>query len=565
MSHPQDMAAVLRHTREKIERLVPLQCTEPADRNYGGFLLDETGYADSRNSIYEGMHLIAGYLCPEVAEDLPAGLLLARVRMFLDFMRRRQRKNGIVMLGASAAPSCAEVGFTIPAVCYALRRLRQIGIGDVEGGGDIAAGLERYLHNAATALRELPPLTSNHRWTACAGPLALLDTLYPDPRNRAVIDKFLADGVDIDGDGLYYEERSPNYNMVANMGLLYLADALGRREFLELAARKARLHLRLLQPSGELDTSFSFRQDRGLPGVRDFGCFYIYRRLACEFSDPEFHAAADILREMLTAHSTPLVPHILLVPLLAPCNNGAPRQAPATEFDLKFRQTTLWRWRRGEVAATVCADRGGHWWEHTYGGWGAPARGNNLLSYHFRDAIIDGLKLLWGCGSGSLRPQEITYTGEGRALLAAEDYGADHIAHYRPSCERTRLPLDMRGRVELTRLVDDGMELAVGLDGEEDCPVNLKLLLRAGSVLRAEDGEAFALTAGGSHFCRGGDYVLESPQGNCLRISGLPPSAHQLIIGESHAITGYAEKNGFSLLCGAFTPLHCRIRLIPLR
>lgn len=565
MSHPQDMAAVLRHTREKIERLLPLQCTDPADRNYGGFLLDETGYADSRNSIYEGMHLVAGYLCPEIAGGFSAGLLVARVRMLLDFMRRRQRRNGIVMLGASAAPSCAEVGFTVSGVCYVLRRLRRRGVDEVEGGEKIAAALERYLHNAAPALRGLPPLTSNHRWTACAGPLALLDALYPDPRNRAVIARYLADGIDIDGDGLYYEERSPNYNMVANMGLLYLADALGRREYLELAARNARTHLRLLQPSGEIDTSFSFRQDRGLPGVRDFGCFYIYRRLACEFSDPEFHAAADMLREMLTARSTPLVPHILLLPELAPHNNGTPRQAPATEFDLKFRQTPLWRWRRSEVAATVCADPGGHWWDHTYGGWGAPARANNLLAYHFRDAVIDGVKLLWGCGSGSLRPQGIVYTGEGRALLAAEDYGADHIAHYRPLCERTRLPLDMRGQVELARLADDGMEIAFELAGEEDCPVNLKLLLRAGSVLHTAAGEALPLTAGGGHFCKGGDYVLESPQGNRLRISGLPASAHRMTIGESYAITGYAEKNGFSLLCGAFTPLRGQIRLTPLR
>ena len=242
-------------------------------------------------TIYEVQDIFAAYLYPDFPAYHGNPWLLPRLQMHLQFLKHRQREDGTIGLEASGVGGGNEVGFTLPGVCETYRRFQR---SDLPGRDQILSGLEDYIKRGAEAVRRLFPYTSNHRWAACAGPLAVVDSIFPDARNRQVIESYLDDGVDIDGDGCYYEERSPNYNMVSNWGLLYLAEHYGRRDFLELIARNLRFSLWMRQPGDEAETLFSFRQDRGVSGAA-WGNYFIFKRLAIETGDGVFATAADEL------------------------------------------------------------------------------------------------------------------------------------------------------------------------------------------------------------------------------------------------------------------------------
>ncbi len=552
----QDLMHIAVTSGKAVSGLLEGQDCTLGGRNCGGFPDAETGYADSRNSIYRLQTLFAAYLTPLLPAWHGNPDLLQRLELGLGFMQRRQRANGTVMLGANAAPCCAEVGFTVPAV---LATWERASASSLPGAKHIADTLATYLQRGGEALRTLRPMTSNHRWTACAGPLALLDQHFPHPGNRAVVMDLVEDGLDINSAGLWHEERSPNYNMVANWGMLWLADALGERRFLEAAWKNCRLSLRLRQPSGEADTTFSHRQDRGVPG-RAYAEWWPMRRLALEFSDSELATAADELAAILDPQHIPFMPLAYLAedPRLAA--DTVQRQPLPTTCNITI-DDWLWRWRDGNRAATVIADPGGHWWDYVHGCWGAPLHNATLMSCHHGAAVIDGIKLTWGTAAGCLRPAQIERGPDGALILAATDYGFDHQEHFRPAAKRRppHLSFDQTARLEIRR-DDAGFELSGEISGEPDCPVNLQLLLRTNSVLES-DVDTVQLVPGAATFSTGHDVVLRGPDGAGLRLSGLPASEGHYRLGDGASICGQAERDAHRLIVAGFSPFRFCFRL----
>lgn len=178
------------------------------------------------------------------------------------FVLRRQQPDGTLDLGGAA--SCNEAGFPIPALAEAHRRLKEV---DRDWAADMRTMIADYVRKAADAVVAGDAHTANHRWAAAAGPLAAAYSLFPEERYLAKIDSYLADGIDCDADGCWFEERGVGYNNVANHGMLVLADCLNRPEFIDPVIRNLRFMLHNIQPNGEADTSYSFRQDRGSPGA----------------------------------------------------------------------------------------------------------------------------------------------------------------------------------------------------------------------------------------------------------------------------------------------------------
>ncbi|MBA8795074.1 hypothetical protein FHX74_002702 [Friedmanniella endophytica] len=125
----------------------------------------------------------------------------------------------------------------------------------------VAAALGAVLDRATPALVTGGVHTPNHRWEISAA-LARIDALRPDPAVRARIEQWLAEGVDIDGDGIY-SERSANYAAyVSNPSLLVLADLLDRPRLAELVHRNLHAQADLTDHTGLVETVFSRRQDQ---------------------------------------------------------------------------------------------------------------------------------------------------------------------------------------------------------------------------------------------------------------------------------------------------------------
>ena len=554
-----DLPAILELSRRKVAGLLERFCDDPGDRNCGGFVNATTGWADSRNSIYDAQYLFAAYLYPDFAETYGNPELLEKLRLHLGFMQRRQHPDGTVALDAGGIGGSNEVGFTLPLVCETWRRVDRCSL---PGRNEILAVLSQYLQRGAAAIRRYLPYTSNHRWTAHIGPLAAVHGLFPDPANAARIEEYLSDGIDIDEDGLYYEERSPNYNIVGNWGLLYLVDYWGRRDLLPLIERNLRLSLAMRQPGDEAETLYSHRQDRGGRG-RAWGSYAIFKRMAVETGDGTFATAAD--RCLPEADSGTSIPLRYLFDDRRLVEENIPREPLPERAEIRLSKSPIYRYRNGQVALTVAADAGGHFWDVTQGTWGGLQRADAFMSLHCGQAVIDAMKIRWGSGVGGFRPERIEYRGEKELRLFDRDPGWEHVAHYRPRAKWGPQHVDglQEAEVCLTRQPDDSFRLQIEVGGWADTLINIHFLLRENSHLQAPDGSNLPLEQAGKTFTpMPGDYTLAGPDGSRIVIRSLPRSEHRLYLGDWRTITGQAESQCHRLVLGLITPVKLDLQLI---
>lgn len=544
-----------------VARLIERFCSTPGSRDHGGFIEADTACADTRNSIYDGFNLFAAYLLPAFPDHHGSVQLWQKLHAHLGFIKRRQREDGTVAMGLNGVGTAPEVGFTLPGACAICNLARG---SDVPGSDRIAETFEQYIGRGAAAVRRYFPLTSNHRWTAYAGALAVVERHLPHPDNATVIDDILADGVDMDDVGLYLHERSPVYDNVANWGLLYLADYWERKDLYELVARNLRFTLAMMQPNGEAETLFSHRQDRG-EANRLGGDYYVWRRMASMTGDAQFAAMAERrLREMErgTMHS-----HFVPLPVLL--DDGrlpltAVTAQPPGDAELFSNEGQIWRRRRGRVATTVAADMGGHFFEQTQGTWGGHVLSDAVLSYHHGSAIVDTVKLRWGTGTGGFRPARVQRIDDDAASLSYTDPGWDHLAHFRRPGQDGHRHVDVNQDAQLdVRWEDGALRVRVRVGGWTDIPVNLQVLVRATNRLTI-NGTTFAVDAGGVTYADGTAVVIHGPDGCDIRVEGLPASVHRMQLPDSRTIPGNAEKRCHRLVAALFTPVDFEFVLRPI-
>ncbi|RXZ69275.1 hypothetical protein [Agromyces albus] len=190
---------------------------------------------------------------------------------WLSELEELQTATGLFSSGDNLA-SPPDSAFTITDAALVLRVLRTAGPG--AWPDDLGERLERMLRRAMPALIVGGVHTPNHRWEL-AGALAGAGELLGAGIGEQAIERaqeWLAEGVDIDADGLYSERSAIYAAHVSNPSLLALADVLGRSDLLELVHRNLHAQLDLTAPGGEVETVHSRRQDQKY-GVFPLGSF----------------------------------------------------------------------------------------------------------------------------------------------------------------------------------------------------------------------------------------------------------------------------------------------------
>jgi len=186
--------------------------------------------------------------------------VLARAGRWLTELEGLQAPSGLFSSGDNLA-SPPDSAFTITDVAAVTELLRR---DDRPGLGGLRARLVAVLEAAAPALLVGGVHTPNHRWEL-AGALARTGALLGD---EALLDRartWLAEGVDVDPDGIY-SERSPNYAAyVSNPSLTALGDLLGRDDLHEVVHRNLHAQLDLTDAVGVVETVHSRRQDQNDP------------------------------------------------------------------------------------------------------------------------------------------------------------------------------------------------------------------------------------------------------------------------------------------------------------
>lgn len=563
-----DRPAIVKLTQERIKYLMEHFCMDSSSRNYGGFVWGEVKpYAGTRKSIYAGQYLFAAYLYPDFKEYYNNPETLKKVYIHLDFMLRRQRPNGSINLWTKSTGGSNEVGFTLPGLIEVYKR---VDASNVAGRDSILAGLEKYIKKGAACIRNNFPYSSNHRWAANCGPLAMSDSIFPDTANTAYIQSYLRDGIDIDDKGMYFEERSPNYNGVANWGLIELADYWGKTDYLDLVALNLDYNLAMRQPNGEVETLFSHRQDRGDEN-QGWGEYYHYKRLAIEQNNGIFASAADqLLAQAIESNNIPggAIPLIFLFDNEKLVNDNVKREPIPDNYIIKFTYNPIWRYRTKDIGVTLAADKGDHWWDITQGSWMGYARSDVFMSYHYMDAIIDAIRIRWADGNQSFHPESIEYLENGAMKMVYDDPGWDHVAHFRPKEEwgPRKVQGHNKGEVLITPMEAGKFKMEIEITGWDEVHTNIQLLLRQNCTLRTPSGDEITMQKNGENFSMdNGTYYLQGPSGAKLKISGIPESEHILKLTDDHYIETGADSRCHKLVVGLYTPVKAEIIFEPVK
>ncbi|MFJ8048619.1 hypothetical protein [Streptomyces luteogriseus] len=202
--------------------------------------------------------LVAAYRSPDSVLH-GSSRAVAAATTHLRALRAVQTATGL-FAGGDNVQSPPDSGFTVNDVCDA--HVLAAGAGPELRG--VTEALAEIAGAATGSLLTGGVHTPNHRWELCAA-LARLHRSFPDDRLLDRVGEWLAEGVDIDAEGLY-SERSANYAAhVSNPSLLLLADVLGRADLLDAVERNLATTLDLIRPDGTVETVLSRRQDQNHP------------------------------------------------------------------------------------------------------------------------------------------------------------------------------------------------------------------------------------------------------------------------------------------------------------
>ncbi|WP_328430831.1 MULTISPECIES: hypothetical protein [unclassified Streptomyces] len=377
--------------------------------------------------------LVAAYRSPDSALH-GSGQAVAASMTHVRALRAAQTATGL-FAGGDNVQSPPDSAFTVNDVCDA---------------HVLATGAGPELRHVTDALAEIAGAatgslltggvhTPNHRWELCAA-LARLHRSFPDDRLLARVEEWLAEGIDIDAEGLY-SERSANYAAhVSNPSLLLLADVLGRTDLLDAVERNLATTLDLIRPDGTVETVHSRRQDQYHPFPL---APYLphYRLLAIRTGRGDFSRAAR-----LAAAGGIDDPDLLAQTLLTPdlCR-PLPEPAAPTLPRHRYLATARLAARASTTAHTV-----------VYGGSDVPehrrirsglACNPTFLRLFAGDAVLDAVRLSRGFFDlGPFRAAGMQRLADNRYRLA-ETLTA---AYYQP------LPPDRRQGDGVHRMADEG-------------------------------------------------------------------------------------------------------------
>ncbi|MFF7468482.1 hypothetical protein [Streptomyces sp. NPDC008092] len=201
--------------------------------------------------------LVAVYRSPESALHGSERAVAAALTC-LRALRSLQTASGL-FAGGDNVQSPPDSAFTVNDVCDA----HVLAAGAGPELADVTAALADIAGAATGPLLTGGVHTPNHRWELSAA-LARLHRSFPDARILARAEEWLAEGVDIDADGLYSERSAVYASLVTNPSLLLLAEVLGRTDLLDAVERNLATTLDLIRPDGTVETVHSRRQDQKL-------------------------------------------------------------------------------------------------------------------------------------------------------------------------------------------------------------------------------------------------------------------------------------------------------------
>ena len=545
LSVNQERSTVARAYSEWLHQVLPQQRLDHSEDD-GAFEDPDTGFCDGRETAYRLSRLIAAE-CWADQIDVDHARLRETIRRASRFIVRRQSPDGRMDLGGFYTPN--EAGFPVPGLVAAYKHAS---LKCPELFEAIKDDLKRFVTRAAEAVLNGAAYTANHRWTAASAPLAAVHSLWPDERYLKKIDEYLADGIDCDEDGFWYEERSPNYNTVANEGMIVLADCLHRPDLLQPVLRNFKFLLSMVQPNGEIDSSFSHRQDRAAAN-RPVTNYRTARRAALVSGDGRLTTLAIEALHRGTDLVGSLIPVIFEI-------EEHPEPMPAaiplaTEYETYFARAGLARIRDGNAALTLAADHGGHFSSDVRDQWGGPRHSDDWFHFMHESIVIQSLQLA-PSGMYAIQPRRLERLEPGSYRLGGSFGSWKHTLHFRPGSPTTDMPWDVEHQEDV-RWQGRTIRLKLHCVAPHALVASLNIWLRPDVEFVDAGSEARKVIAGDTVSLRGGGpLVIRSlDRSSSVTISGLPPASHRMKIIPGQPIPSVMPKTCAAICLGLRPPV----------
>jgi len=363
--------------------------------------------------------------------------------------------------------------------------------------------METFLRRAGSGLAEGGIHTPNHRWVVSAA-LAQINDVFPDKRYVQRIDQWLAEGIDIDEEGMFIERSTTVYNTVCDYSFVVLAHKLNRPALLEPVRRNLDAMLYLVHPNFEVVTEISRRQDLNRRAGMD-GYWFPLRYMAIHDDNGQYAAILKSLEpERINLGFMMEYPDL---------QKSLPKPSPIPDkYKKEYPLSEITRIRNGKTSATIMHRNNNRWMAVRHG-----------------DAVINAIRFASAFfGKGQFTPDQFELK-QGVYHFKQELRGP----YYQPIADQKLLPIDRdkwgksrsyRDQSEICEMVyecsikevKEGFEINISATGTRNVPLAIEINLRDGGVLENVDiapnvNDAYLIKDGFAEYHLGNDRISFGP------------------------------------------------------
>lgn len=347
---PDLRTALVASLDERVKEMMPQQVTDPSRPDFGGWFSPDLGFASpSHIGTARYIMMLGVAYASDGSTYFASSEVLKRLVDAVAFQTRCRRESGLYDIPFTNFDSPSDTSFSLAQVGSALWMARHNPDLDTQTLED---ALRAYIIPAAQAIAVDGFHTPNHRWVRTAA-LSQSAELFPELDVAAAIERYLAEGIDVNEDGQYSERSNGAYNAVCNSHLIQTAEAMNRPELLDPVRRNLRFMSHMLHADGSVVTVNSRRQDRGerrIPVNAADGYFYFGVR----DGDPEMLATAAELIERPGKQNYTILYWLARHPEWRDSERLRGRRSDS--YAKYFAASGLWRVRRGTASATLATE-----------------------------------------------------------------------------------------------------------------------------------------------------------------------------------------------------------------
>ncbi|MFC5345257.1 hypothetical protein ACETK8_14800 [Brevundimonas staleyi] len=478
------------------------------------------GYGGARGTLRQMRRLVTVFIWPD-SRHFESRALVQPIETLLARVEAAQHDDGTFSGGNRHSPP--DSAFLIEDMATVLGALKTSRHPIAQ---DMSARLVAMMKKAGPPLRTGGIHTPNHRWELSAA-LSKIDKVDPHPAYRERVDEWLAEGIDINAEGIYSEQSSNYAQAVSNPSLLRLAHIPGREGLRALVRRNLEATIDLSEPFyGDVETILSRRQDQAQTKQTLHTYYLQFRELAQRDNDARFAGVVRWIEQNDPSQLGDFLTDFLDQPELA-----WPLPAPTSPFvDLqrRFETVNLVRERRGETTASFWA--GSDWFvdgepSDFYNRIGSGIATNPTLMRLWKSGlVIEAIRLTPNFFSmGHWRPSAVAVDAAGVVRLSGEM----RVPYYLPMPAAQR---DPNGEYALSRSVDGRFNSALDFSHR---PAQFRVLSL--NMTATPEGEGYRLL-----FEAGGENEVEVSIEITLRDGGTLEGGRPLEDGGVHLVEGQA-------------------------